>query len=470
MFYLKVSYQMPKFISIKLPSKIMKMKILAVCIFTSLISVLIPADSYAQVNWVVQPRPTERILSSCHFIDFNLGWIAGDSGLIMKTTNAGQNWITQNSGTFLNIERLFFINENLGYAIAWNVFPDTNEFLGSVILKTTNGGNIWNKSFYPDTNRFLRDIHFLNETTGFVGGAPILIAKTTDAGISWTKTDADTTNIGLPVFSIEFINDLTGYASGGFRDIAGAMWRTTNGGQKWFAEIVGPEPLTDLAVLTTQKAIGVGGDFEYGSSYVKTLNGGLNWTYDTLGVFGVAQAVDFRTPNEGWISLGISQKYGYTLDGGITWVNLYTPDSVIINDIFFTDSLHGWAVGYFGALLKYDGTSTSISSNSSESVPEDFILMQNFPNPFNPETKIRYQLNRSGYVRLELFDASGKMLRTLADGFQSKGEYNVTLNAEGLSSGVYYCRLNFGDSGNPNSSSNEFAQNSPGTIKLVLLK
>ncbi|MBK9229195.1 MAG: hypothetical protein IPL67_19580 [Ignavibacteria bacterium] len=444
----------------------MKTTILFCCILCLLIITTSFADSYSQVTWERQPNPSNRILSSCYFVNNSTGWIAGDSGLIMRTTDAGNNWTTQNSNTFINIERIFFLNQRIGYALAWNVFPDTNEFLGTMILKTTNGGDQWTNSMYPDTNRFLRDIIFLDSTTGFIGGSPILIAKTTNAGATWFTTDADTLNIGLPVFSIKFINSLTGYASGGFRDIAGAMWRTTNGGLRWFSQIVGPEPLTDLEIITPQKVVAVGGDFEYGSSYVKTLNGGLNWTYDTLGVFGVAQAVDFRTPLEGWISLGISQKYGYTLDGAQTWTNLYTPDSVIINDIQFTDSLHGWAVGYFGAFLKYDGTMVSVNENSSATLPGDFELRQNFPNPFNPVTKISYALNRDGNVRLELFDASGKSIRELVNGFLSEGEYDYSFHGEGLSSGIYFCTMSFEATGT-------FANNSgitSETIKLVLLK
>jgi photosystem II stability/assembly factor-like uncharacterized protein len=449
----------------------MKREIITGFMLYAVIILLTLTDSYSQALWVRQPNPTDRILSSCCFINYNTGWIAGDSGLIMRTTNAGVNWTTQNSNTFLNIERIFFLNQRLGYALAWNVFPDTNEFLGTKLLKTTNGGDLWTISLYPDTNRFLRDIMFLDSTTGFIAGSPILIAKTTNAGSTWIKTDADTSNIGLPVFSIKFINSLTGYASGGFRDIAGAMWRTTNGGQRWFAEIVGPEPLTDLAVLSPQKVVAAGGDFEYGSSYVKTLNGGLNWVYDTLGVFGVAQSIDFRTPLEGWISLGISQKYAYTLDGGQTWTNTYTPDSVIINDIDFTDSLHGWAVGYFGALLKYDGTQVSVSQNSGEKIPDDFLLSQNYPNPFNPETKIRFELNRDGNVRLELFDASARLVRELANSFHRKGEYDLSLNAEGLSSGVYYCTMSFNPSGSVSAFDNSSSSGTLAkTIKLILVK
>lgn len=428
-----------------------------------IISVNLCADqkaSQAQINWVRMDSPTDKILSTCHFINFNTGWIGGDSGLVMKTTDAGQNWTEQFTGTFANIEKLFFLDQNRGYGLAWNLFPDTNEFQGTVMLTTTNGGAIWVKSQYPDTNRFLRDIFFINQNTGFVGGSPILIAKTTDAGTTWFRTDADTNNIGLPVFSLRFFDAMTGFASGGFRDIAGAMWRTTDGGLHWDSEIVGPEPLTDLHILNPQKVVSVGGDFEFGASYVQTSNGGLNWSYDTLGVFGVALAVDFRTPMEGWIALGTSQKFSYTLNGGINWTNIFTPDSSVITDIDFTDSLHGWAVGYFGAIYKYDGTMSSVGQSEIAHFPGDFTVSQNFPNPFNPSTKIKYALFRSGRVSINVHDVSGRHVRRLTNEFQNAGNYEVEFDGKDLSSGVYFCHVSYkGEVGS-----------SAKVIKLVLTK
>ncbi|MBK7160093.1 MAG: T9SS type A sorting domain-containing protein [Ignavibacteria bacterium] len=48
----------------------------------------------------------------------------------------------------------------------------------------------------------------------------------------------------------------------------------------------------------------------------------------------------------------------------------------------------------------------------------DFTLKQNFPNPFNPTTKISYTLNKESYVTLKVYDTSGKVIQTLADGYK----------------------------------------------------
>jgi len=73
--------------------------------------------------------------------------------------------------------------------------------------------------------------------------------------------------------------------------------------------------------------------------------------------------------------------------------------------------------------------------------PRDIILFSNYPNPFNPETTIFYQLNKSLSVELALFDASGRKIKTLVQGRQSAGRYSVQWQADDVASGVYYCRL-----------------------------
>lgn len=78
-----------------------------------------------------------------------------------------------------------------------------------------------------------------------------------------------------------------------------------------------------------------------------------------------------------------------------------------------------------------------------ENSPEKFTLYQNYPNPFNPSTTIKYQLNKNSNVLLELYDISGKLITNLVNHYQTKGIYEVHLNATDLklSSGIYFYRL-----------------------------
>ena len=87
---------------------------------------------------------------------------------------------------------------------------------------------------------------------------------------------------------------------------------------------------------------------------------------------------------------------------------------------------------------------TDVKENVS-SLPSDFMLEQNFPNPFNPTTNIRYNVTKTTKVTLKVYDMLGREVQTLVNTFQSPGQYTVTFNGQGLASGVYFYRINAGD-------------------------
>ena len=80
----------------------------------------------------------------------------------------------------------------------------------------------------------------------------------------------------------------------------------------------------------------------------------------------------------------------------------------------------------------------------SSVVPQEYMLGQNYPNPFNPTTRIEYSVPKTGYVSLKVFNALGQEVATLFDGEQNPGKYMATFDAKGLTSGVYFYRLQSG--------------------------
>ncbi len=77
----------------------------------------------------------------------------------------------------------------------------------------------------------------------------------------------------------------------------------------------------------------------------------------------------------------------------------------------------------------------------STNIPSTFMLYQNTPNPFNPATKIKYSMMKSGYVTLEVYDTLGKIVEKLVDRYQTANDYEVKFISSGLSSGVYFYKL-----------------------------
>lgn len=74
-------------------------------------------------------------------------------------------------------------------------------------------------------------------------------------------------------------------------------------------------------------------------------------------------------------------------------------------------------------------------------VPDGFELNQNFPNPFNPSTTIRYSVQKTSFVNLTVYEMNGKEIEKLVSENQGNGYYEVNFNAEKLASGIYFYRL-----------------------------
>ena len=87
---------------------------------------------------------------------------------------------------------------------------------------------------------------------------------------------------------------------------------------------------------------------------------------------------------------------------------------------------------------------TSVESVSSEP-PLTFSLEQNYPNPFNHSTTISFNLAKSDFVTLSIYDLLGREIENLVNGQRPVGEYEVNWNTKDLPSGIYLCRLQAGD-------------------------
>jgi len=102
------------------------------------------------------------------------------------------------------------------------------------------------------------------------------------------------------------------------------------------------------------------------------------------------------------------------------------------------------------------GTITSVLLQDPDVIARSYELSQNFPNPFNPSTEIRYAVPAAGRVSLKVFNLLGQLVETLVDQEMTAGSYAVRFNANRLSTGVYFYQLRAGD----------FVS----TMKMVLMK
>jgi hypothetical protein len=83
--------------------------------------------------------------------------------------------------------------------------------------------------------------------------------------------------------------------------------------------------------------------------------------------------------------------------------------------------------------------------NTTAIIPNAFALYQNFPNPFNPSTTIKFELPKSSHVSLAVYDILGREQSVLVNERRNAGVYEVKFDGSNLASGVYFYRLEAGD-------------------------
>jgi hypothetical protein len=87
----------------------------------------------------------------------------------------------------------------------------------------------------------------------------------------------------------------------------------------------------------------------------------------------------------------------------------------------------------------------SVEDDRPAAIPRNFVLLGNYPNPFNPITTLIFSLPRASRVQLEVFDITGRHVATLVDGWQDAGTHQITFNGSNLASGIYFYEMSAGN-------------------------
>jgi hypothetical protein len=104
---------------------------------------------------------------------------------------------------------------------------------------------------------------------------------------------------------------------------------------------------------------------------------------------------------------------------------------------------------YCYLLRAYLTVPTGIERQSIELIPAAIRMEQNYPNPFNGSTVLEYELPAVSKARLAVYDMLGREVSVLVNGLQPPGRYSMRWNADGVSSGIYFCRLSTSEGGSP---------------------
>lgn len=290
------------------------------------------------------------INGNANFINENTGFICGGYGstnFLKKTTNGGNTWEDKTVGanvTNFSLEQILFVNANTGFIIK-----------GGYVFKTTTAGETWDSLITPGLNYLFKNMQFINQTTGFVGGENGRFFKTTNGGNIWREMKIPLpppplNNYPPSLRSVYFISELTGYIC----SAAGYIAKTINGGLDWTIQNFANTAALNSIMFTSSTTGCVVGQ---SGSILTTTNGGVNWNkqyngYPDIGfrgVYSVDSITTFAITDNVYES---GSRIYSTTNGAVNWTYQNSGCNVPLNDIIFTSANTGFIVGDSNKILK----------------------------------------------------------------------------------------------------------------------
>jgi hypothetical protein len=389
------------------------------------------------MNTSIQALATSATNSQIIYCGTNsLGKGAG----VYKSTNAGNQWIQVNNGIVETTKGIKSIavdptNPDIAYIAVFDDSVDSQVGL----YKTTNGGNIWNPSnngIGTIKNISVIIINPLNPNVLYCGTSynisgqtgPTKIYKSIDAGESWKDISnglPSQTNDTKTISCISISDTDTSMILAGLlmnTDSLGGMFVSTNGGSLWerrhngIPNLTGTHPLSCIIKpgSSTEFFVGLGNSTNTNIGVYATSNADLSWTAFNNGTMTSSIAVNALV-------------FGNDLKN----VTLYAGGS------------HPTVVTEQG-VFEYSWPTVGIG-NINNSIPTTFELHQNYPNPFNPSTIISFSIPVTSLVKLNVYDITGRLIKVLSNEMKEAGIHNITFDGSGLSSGVYFYKLEAGN-------------------------
>ncbi|MBU0487031.1 MAG: T9SS type A sorting domain-containing protein [Bacteroidetes bacterium] len=291
----------------------------------------LPAN--AQISeWNQQSSGIANNLNSIFFIDNQHGWAVGDAGKIVSSANGGATWSEQTSGVAVTLNSVFFVSAQKGW-IAGN---------SGNILFTEDGGTTWTPQT-SGTVQHLRATCFVNDSSGWVAGDAGTVRYTTNSGATWST---QTITIQPVTNGLCFVSDSIGWGACN----SGKVTHTVNAGTSWTVQTTGTAfNLMSVSFPDANNGWAVG----LSGTIIHTVNGGTTWAAQTSGVgasIGLT-GVFFTDSLNGWVP-GTNGTIRHTYNGGTTWIDQsLTAVTTSLRGVYFKTQYNGWIAGYSGVIL-----------------------------------------------------------------------------------------------------------------------
>jgi photosystem II stability/assembly factor-like uncharacterized protein len=291
-------------------------------------------------QWTPATSGTTRNLNGVHLLDSGVGLSVGDSGTILKTTDAGATWNALVSGTTKTLHDVYLFDENTGIAVGDS----------GLILRTTDGGLNWT-SVASGVRDSLLAVSF-SGASGICGGNSQDILYSNDSGATWHVSQKGFFGGGF--LGAQMISSTEGFVAGSNSIFQPFLGTTTDGGMTWtfhpFYFDSNEGGAEDVFFFDANTGLVSGGVFDGRGALARTTNGGVDWT--TSFYSGPTHGIDFATAASGFV-VGASGSILHSTDAGMTWAEQESGTSAELFDVDFeSDGLVGIAVGAGGTIVR----------------------------------------------------------------------------------------------------------------------
>ncbi len=395
------------------------------------------SNLHAQKEWYYRGTMSVMGIKSVSVVDSLCIYIL-DNYSLRKTTNGGASWIwlRDNNNYFQNVK---FWTKNSGMLIE-----------ADRIMVSSNGGSSWQSAYYGIVRSpiFIDSLNLLAFHTGsvyFPSDLSLDFGRSTNGGRSWSWKYAGLNGTVKYADKVDSLIVAVGYTlTYGYPEpeLGTMVIHSTNNGIDWIVDSTNSSSTnwTGMVLMHPKTMIAVSG---YKVLKISTTGGGNAIHYNLpRNIYSPRKSGDtliYAGSDSGYIA--------YSRDRGLTFEYIKMNTNASIKLIEITKDGDGYAFaedGKFYSTVRLRFAPVGIEDDPGD-VPASFTLPQNFPNPFNPATVIRYALPSSGHARGVVYDILGREVATLLNTEMPAGEHQLKFDAKGLPSGVYIFRLEAGE-------------------------